>query len=168
MAKINPEIFKEYDIRGKYPKELDQPTAYLLGRSFVLSLKAKAIAVSLDRRQESALILPAFLHGVRDAGCRIFDLGINSTPAMFFAVFIKKLSGGASLTASHNPPGYTGLKLADKNGSLLGLNTGIEKIRQLAEKITPPKVKNFSPVKTTKPLAKSKASFWLNRWPQFF
>ena len=150
MAKINPEIFKEYDIRGKYPKELDQPTAYLLGRSFVLSLKAKAIAVSLDRRQESALILPAFLHGVRDAGCRIFDLGINSTPAMFFAVFIKKLSGGASLTASHNPPGYTGLKLADKNGSLLGLNTGIEKIRQLAEKITPPKVKNFSPVKTTK------------------
>ena len=150
MAKIKPEIFKEYDIRGKYPKELDQKTAYLLGRAFVLSLKAKTIAVGLDRRPESALILPAFLKGVKDAGGRIFDLGINSTPAIFLAIFIKKLDGGVSLTASHNPVGYAGLKLADKNGSLLGLNTGLKKIWQLAEKITPPKIKKFPPVPTAK------------------
>lgn len=150
MPKINSKIFKEYDIRGQYPKELDQPTAYLLGRAFVLSLKAKNIAISLDRRKESALIRPAFLRGIKDAGCRIFDLGINSTPAMFFAILIKKLDGGASLTASHNPKGYAGLKLADKNGLLLGLNTGLKKIWNLAEKISPPKTKNFLPVPTTK------------------
>lgn len=149
MAKINPSIFKEYDIRGKYPSEIDLKTAYLLGRAFAVSLKAKKIAATCDRRKESATIMPAFFSGIKDAGCQIFYLGINSTPAMFFAVKDKKLDGGVSLTASHNPIGYTGLKLCNKNGSLLGLNTGVKKIQQLAEKIIPPKTDNFKMVKTT-------------------
>ncbi|MEK7072180.1 MAG: hypothetical protein AAB969_01265, partial [Patescibacteria group bacterium] len=94
-------------------------------------------------------IMPAFFSGIKDAGCQIFYLGINSTPTMFFAIKDKKLDGGISLTASHNPIGYTGLKLCNKNGSLLGLNTGVKKIQQLAEKIIPPKTEGFKSVKTT-------------------
>lgn len=149
MVKINSSIFKEYDIRGKYPSEIDLKTTYLLGKAFATSLKAKKIAATCDRRKESAIIMPAFFRGVKDAGCQIFYLGINSTPTMFFAVKEKKLDGGVSLTASHNPIGYTGLKLCDKNGSLLGLNTGVKKIQQLAEKITPPTTADFKSVKTT-------------------
>jgi len=149
MPKINPSIFKEYDIRGQYPGELDLTTAYSIGRAFILALKAKKIAVACDRREESAAIMPAFLRGVKDAGCQIFYLGVNSTPAVFFAVKDRGLDGGVAFTASHNPAGYTGLKLCDKNGSLLGLNTGIDKIRQLAEKIVVPKTDDFKMVKTT-------------------
>ncbi|MDO8669617.1 MAG: hypothetical protein Q7K65_04965, partial [Candidatus Buchananbacteria bacterium] len=148
--KINPSIFREYDIRGKYPQEIDLKTAYALGRAFALSLKAKKIAVACDRRLESALIKPAFLLGVKETGCQIFDLGIDSTPAMFFAVYDKKLDGGVSLTASHNPLGYVGLKLCDKKGSLLGLNTGVAKIKQLAEKVVLSKSDVFKTAKTVK------------------
>lgn len=148
--KINSSIFREYDIRGKYPEEIDLNTAYLLGRAFATSLKAKKIAAACDRRKESATIMPAFFKGVKDAGCKIFYLGINSTPAMFFAVKNMKLDGGVCLTASHNPVGYTGLKLCDKNGSLLGLNTGVVKIQKLAEKITLPKNQDFKAVETSK------------------
>ncbi|MEK7072737.1 MAG: hypothetical protein AAB969_04150, partial [Patescibacteria group bacterium] len=52
MAKINPSIFKEYDIRGKYPSEINLKTAYLLGKAFAISLKAKKIAATCDRRPE--------------------------------------------------------------------------------------------------------------------
>lgn len=150
MPKINPVIFREYDIRGKYPNEIDLKTAYLLGKSFATSLKAKKIAAACDRRKESAIIMPAFFSGVKDAGCKIFYLGINSTPAMFFAVKNRQLDGGVCLTASHNPIGYTGLKLCDKNGSLLGLGTGIVKIQKLAEKISWPKKDDFKTVETSK------------------
>jgi len=127
-TKINKNIFREYDIRGKYPEEIDSQTAYLLGRSFVLSQKAKTIAVARDRRIESEKIYPDFIRGAKEAGAKILDLGINSTPALFFTVGIKNLDGGVSITASHNPNGYTGLKMCDKNGTLLGLNTGIKKL----------------------------------------
>lgn len=144
MPKINQSIFKEYDIRGKYPSEIDLKTAYLIGKSFALSLKAKKIVAASDRRSESAAIMPAFLQGVKDASCKIYYLGINSTPTVFFTVKEMKLDGGVSFTASHNPVGYTGLKLCDKNGSLLGLNTGIKKIQQLAEKIPSPHSNSFT------------------------
>lgn len=150
MPLIDSSIFREYDIRGKYPAEIDLKTAYLLGKAFAISLKAKKIAAACDRRRESALIMPAFLKGVKDAGCQIYYLGINSTPAVFFAVKNKNLDGGVAFTASHNPAGHTGLKLCDKYGSLLGLNTGIEKIRRLAEKVTLPKTIDFPEVKTNK------------------
>lgn len=136
MIKINPAIFGEYDIRGKFPQDIDINTAYRLGRAFVKIIKAKKIAATSDRRPESKAIMPAFLAGVKDAGCQIYYLGINSTPTVFFAVKQLKLDGGVSFTASHNPVGYTGLKLCDQNGSLLGLNTGIIKIKNLAETIT--------------------------------
>lgn len=146
---MNPKIFKEYDIRGLYPKEIDEKTAYALGRAFVVSQKAKTVAIARDRRLESAAILPAVMSGVKDAGGKIVDLGIHSTPAMFFAVGDKNLDGGIVLTASHNPVGYTGLKMCNKNGWLLGTSTGGLKIAELAEKIPEQKSKKNTVIKTT-------------------
>jgi phosphomannomutase len=142
MRRINSAIFREYDIRGKYPEEINESSAYALGRAFVLSQHAKRIAISRDRRIESEKIYPDFVKGVKETGCEILDLGINSTPALFFAVGIKKLDGGVSITASHNPKGYTGLKMCDKNGTLLGLNTGIKKLIAVLKK--EPKTKKLT------------------------
>jgi phosphomannomutase len=151
MSTINPSIFKEYDVRGKYPQEIDEQTAYLLGKAFVISEKAKKIVVASDRREESKAVLPAFIKGATDAGAKILDLGINSTPSMFFAVMNKKLDGGVAATASHNPKGYTGLKICNKNGTLFGLHTGLKKIAKIANSLEAPELKSLKN-KKNKPL----------------
>lgn len=145
MQKVKKTLFREYDIRGKYPEEINKDTAYQIAQAYVLALGAKKIAIARDRRIESEKIYPDFVRGIKDAGVQILDLGITSTPALFFTVGNKKLDGGVSITASHNPKGYTGLKMCDKNGTLLGLNTGIKKLMAMLGKVK--KVKTEKPTK---------------------
>lgn len=132
MAVISSNIFKEYDIRGQYPSEIDKQTAYNIGRAFVLSQKAKKIVVGRDFRWESEEVADEFVRGLLDQGANVYDLAVNSTPAMFFAVGVFGFDGGAAVTASHNPDGYTGFKLCGENGILIGNKNGLNKIAALA------------------------------------
>ena len=137
MAGISPNIFKEYDIRGRYPSEIDKNAAYRIGRAFVLSQKAKKIVVGRDFRWESGQAAEEFVRGVLDQGGNVYDLAVNSTPAMFFAVGVRGFDGGAAVTASHNPDGYTGFKLCGSNGILIGAKSGLNQIAALADKLKP-------------------------------
>jgi len=132
MSAVNPKIFKEYDIRARYPEEIDKSTAYKLGRAFAVSVGAKKIAVGRDMRKESKIVLPEFIRGARDEGVRIYDLGVCSTPELGFAVGHKDLDGGVISTASHNPKGYAGFKMIDRHGQSLGMKTGLKEIKRLA------------------------------------
>ncbi|MFA6918667.1 MAG: hypothetical protein WC244_00950 [Patescibacteria group bacterium] len=129
---INPKIFKEYDIRGIYPAEINNEDGYRLGYAFVKFKKLKTIAVCKDKRIESAKLSKPFIQGAYDAGAKIFDLGVNCTPALFFAVGVKKFDGGVMITPSHNPNGYTGLKFCTVDGVPIGLKTGLKELQKIA------------------------------------
>jgi phosphomannomutase len=134
MPKISKNIFKEYDVRGQYPSEIDKNAAYQIGRAFVVKEKLKKVAVVRDSRRESEEAGREFIKGLMDAGVDVYDFGINSSPAMFFAVGARAFDGGTAVTASHNPDGYTGLKMCAKDGVLIGRNNGLMEIARIAEK----------------------------------
>lgn len=133
--KINSSIFREYDIRGKYPQEISEKTAYALGFAFAKFLKAKKIVVGRDARAESEEVFWAFIAGLSKAGVRVSSLGICATPELFFAVGAKKFDGGCMVTASHSPIGQTGFKLCDARGRSFGMSNDLGKIAKLADRV---------------------------------
>ncbi|MFA5029136.1 MAG: hypothetical protein WC518_00075 [Patescibacteria group bacterium] len=131
--KINSNIFKEYDIRGKYPGELDEQTTQALGLAFAKMIKTKRIIVGRDARPESEKVFWPLLFGLAKGGMQIYDLGVCSTPELFFAVGDKKIESGVMITASHSPAGQTGFKFCNEQGVVYGLKTGLKKLKYLAD-----------------------------------
>jgi phosphomannomutase len=126
--KILSTIFKEYDIRGKYPAELNENTAYALGLAFAKISKAKKMIVGRDARKESEMSFWPLVLGLMEGGVKVDDLGVCATPELFFAVGAKRYSAGCMVTASHSPQGETGFKFCDESGIVYGLKTGLKKL----------------------------------------
>ncbi|OQX00480.1 hypothetical protein BWK69_01320 [Candidatus Parcubacteria bacterium A4] len=128
---INSEIFRLYDIRGIFPREINEETSYQIGRCFIHFLRKEKgdkkfqIAVGRDIRLSSPLLFKSFSNGVRDEGCDIIDLGLITTPMLYFAVSNFNYDGGVIITASHNPNPFNGLKLTREKAIPLAGNTGI-------------------------------------------
>jgi phosphomannomutase len=138
--KINPGIFKAYDIRGLYPSEIDENVARQIGRGFVAYLAAKKIGVSRDMRVSSPGIASAFIEGAREQGADVVDLGMTATDMLYFGVVKEDLEGGAQITASHNPGGYNGIKMVRRGALPLSGDAGIGDIRDMIEngRLPPP------------------------------
>ena len=128
---IDPSIFKAYDIRGLYPGELNEETAYAIGRGFAAYLKAATVAVSRDMRLSSPSLSAAFIDGVRTQGTNVIDYGMLGTDQLYFAVVNDGLEGGAQITASHNPKHYNGVKMVKAEALPLSGDAGIGDIRRL-------------------------------------
>jgi len=111
---INPKIFKSYDIRGVYPKDLNEKTAYLVGQALVGYLKAKKVVVGRDSRQSSPQLHQALIKGIISQGIKVIDLGLVPSELIYFAVGRKGYDGGAMVTASHNPKEYNGIRIVNK------------------------------------------------------
>lgn len=111
--KINPKIFKAYDIRGKCPSEINEDSAYYIGASFVKFLKKKNIniVVSSDNRFSSPFLKKKIIKGITDFGGNVVDIGLSSTPMFYFTVINFNFDGGINITASHNPSDYNGFKI---------------------------------------------------------
>jgi phosphomannomutase len=121
-------IFKAYDVRGKYPSEIDESLAERLGGAFVKHLGAERIAVGRDARLSAPAIAAAVARG---AGCDVVDVGLCTTPMLYFAVGHLGLDGGVMVTASHNPPGDIGFKLCRERAYPVGERTGLREIEAL-------------------------------------
>jgi phosphomannomutase len=134
MVFMNQSIFKSYDIRGKYPDEIDEATVYAIGRALVEYLKADNIVVGRDARTSSPALFNALAKGITEAGCNVLDLGLATTPMVYFASHQSGINGSVSLTASHNPPEYNGLKLTRKDAVPIGGNSGMTEIKERAMK----------------------------------
>lgn len=104
-------IFKAYDIRGRYPDELDEATAQRIGNAFVGLLAAERVVVGRDMRLSSEALARAFIRGAVEAGAVVTDIGMVSTPLLNYAVAAGGFDGGAMVTASHLPGDMNGLKL---------------------------------------------------------
>ena len=108
-------IFKAYDIRGRYPDDLDEATAERIGNAFVGLLRAERVVVGRDMRLSSEVLARAFTRGAVAAGAEVADIGMVSTPLLNYAVAAGGFNGGAMVTASHLPGDMNGLKLDREN-----------------------------------------------------
>lgn len=125
-------IFKAYDIRGVYPKEIHEDIVYKIGRATAQFLNAKKIAVGHDMRQSSPSLFKALASGISDEGCIVVNLGLVSTPMVYFASGKLDVDGAISLTASHNPGEYNGLKFCRSGAVPIGENSGLKEIESIA------------------------------------
>jgi phosphomannomutase len=129
--RIDPEIFKAYDVRGLYPGEINEEVARLIGRGFAAYLQTDRIAVSRDMRVSSPALAAAFIEGARAQGTDVVDYGMLGTDMLYFAVVRDGLGGGAQITASHNPKQYNGIKMVRAGAQALSSDAGIGDIRDM-------------------------------------
>lgn len=126
-------IFKAYDIRGIVPDQLDAEKAYGIGRATARFFEADTIVVGRDARTHSPELCEALIEGIRDEGVNVIDIGLVSTPMLYFAVDQLDADGGVMVTASHNPGEYNGFKLCRENAIPVGEDSGLKEIEALVD-----------------------------------
>lgn len=128
----NPEdIFREYDIRGTVGDRINEERVFAIGKSYGEKAKgmgAKTVSVGRDCRPSSESFSAALSDGITSRGVDVADIGLVSTPMLYFSIFEMDLDGGVIVTASHNPPEYNGLKLCMGKNAMFG-----KEIKDLSE-----------------------------------
>ncbi|MEI8232261.1 MAG: phosphomannomutase/phosphoglucomutase [bacterium] len=115
VNKINPEIFRGYDLRGVSGVDLSEDVMYTLGCSYGAMLQQRRIkesAVGCDNRLTSISYKKAFIQGLNDVGIDTIDLGYSLSQIVYYSSYHFLTKGGAMITASHNPGDFNGLKLS--------------------------------------------------------
>lgn len=129
---MNPSIFKAYDIRGIYPDEINEEDAYKIAKAYCKFVKPKEVVIGSDVRISSPALKKSAVKAVTEEGIKVIDVGTISTDMLYFAVANYGYSGGFSITASHNPKEYNGMKLVREESKPISGDTGIFEIRDLA------------------------------------
>lgn len=129
---MNPDIFKAYDVRGIFGKDFSTEDAETIAHAIVSTLKLKTIALGRDARPSSPEIFEAIARGLMKAGANIIDLGLLTTPMVYFASWKLDVDAAISITASHNPPEWNGLKIAKRGAIPVGGENGLFDIRDSA------------------------------------
>ncbi|MDI6600152.1 MAG: phosphomannomutase/phosphoglucomutase [Thermoanaerobacteraceae bacterium] len=123
MAKINPTIFRQYDIRGTVSEELNKDTAYLIGKAFGTYLKRNdenMCLVGHDNRASSLDLMDAAIEGLLSTGADVLIIGLATTPMFYYSRILYNVNPGLMITASHNPPQYNGFKVCFGPATLYG------------------------------------------------
>ena len=133
--KLNPYVFRQYDIRGIVGEDLDESFATRLGQAFGTYARQegenKAI-VGCDNRTSSPLLKKAVINGLLSTGCDVVDIGTVVTPIFYFAREHYGINPGIMVTASHNPAQFNGFKVAFGPGTIYG--DEIQYLRRMMEK----------------------------------
>jgi phosphoglucosamine mutase len=125
-------MFRAYDIRGIYGKDLTTDFAETIGKAFGTFIGAgKKLAVGRDVRVGSEQLKTAVAKGLVSTGCQVDDLGIVTTPLLYFGIAQRHKAGGIMVTASHNPAEWNGLKLCREKGVIIGQGSGMEEIKEM-------------------------------------
>jgi phosphomannomutase len=130
---LDPSVFKAYDVRGIHPTELDEDGAYRIGRGYVEEFEPRTVAIGRDTRLSSPSMAAAAIEGAADGGADVLDLGLVGTEMVYYAVGDLGLDGGICVTASHNPPEYTGMKIVRRGARPVGGDSGLDRVRRRAE-----------------------------------
>ena len=132
---INPQIFREYDIRGVVDKDLTPEVVKRLAQGFGTHMKALGyhdLVVGRDGRLSSKSLSEAVIEGLLSTGCHVTDIGLCPTPVYYFSIFHLDKEGGIMVTGSHNPPEFNGLKISAGRSTIFGEQ--IQDLRRLIEK----------------------------------
>ena len=125
--------FHAYDIRGIYNVDFDKETAYKVGYFLPELLGADKVLVGRDARVSSPEIHEYLLKGLIDAGADVYDIGLSTTPMVYFGTANYGFKASVQITASHNPAEYNGMKVSRENALPVGLDTGLGMIKQWIE-----------------------------------
>ncbi len=131
---MNPQVFREYDIRGVVERDFDDQFVIDLGRAWAKMLTdagKRTVTLGRDCRLSSDRLHDLLIEGATASGIDIVDVGVVPTPLQYFSVVHWKLDGGAMITGSHNAAEYNGFKLGVGPSTLYGAE--IQKLRQLIE-----------------------------------
>jgi phosphomannomutase / phosphoglucomutase len=127
VPRLNPHIFRQYDIRGVVGTDVDEDVARGIGRAYATRLRRRGantgrlrIALGRDNRPSSIPLAEAVREGVLASGVDVVDVGVVPTPVHLWAATVFKLDGGIQVTGSHNPPEYNGFKMTAGGRSLHG------------------------------------------------
>jgi len=137
LMKINPLIFKEYDVRGEYPKEINEKIVYKISKGLINFLRLKPkdkIVVGQDRRPSSPKLAEAFIKGIIDSGIDSIDIGAVSTPMLYWSVPFLKAGAGIMVTASHLSKKHNGLKFVKADAKPIG-GKDLQKIYKLTNNL---------------------------------
>ncbi|OGI12163.1 hypothetical protein A3K64_02405 [Candidatus Micrarchaeota archaeon RBG_16_36_9] len=132
-------IFRAYDIRGLYGKDLTDEIAEKIAKAFVNLLHAKKAVVGMDVRTASPQLKESVIKGLVSQGCDVIDIGLVPIPAFYFFIVKYKLKAGIYVTGSHDPKGYDGLKLCKAKAIDLTYESGIGKLEKNYKKNYPEK-----------------------------
>lgn len=129
--------FHAYDIRGVWGSDFDAATVYKVGYFLPSLLSADKVLVGRDCRVSSPQIHDALLEGITDAGADVYDIGLASTPMVYFGTANYGFKASVQITASHNPAQYNGLKVSRENALPVGLDAGLGQIQKWIEEGRP-------------------------------
>lgn len=121
--------FHAYDIRGIYGVDFDKVTAYKIGYFTPILLGADKVLVGRDCRVSSDEIHDAVLQGICDAGTDVYDIGLSSTPMVYFGTANYGFKASIQITASHNPAQYNGMKVSTTDAQAVGFDAGLGQIK---------------------------------------
>lgn len=138
---MNPSVFKAYDIRGIYPTDINEKSISTIIKSiytfFMRGAKNDALTVVLghDMRLSSPALVEVAKKELVSMGATVYDIGLVSTPTVYYAILKLKADVGIQISASHNPKEYNGVKFAKRIGESLvkiSKNTGMEEVKHIA------------------------------------
>jgi phosphomannomutase / phosphoglucomutase len=131
---IDPNIFREYDIRGIVGEQLTDSIVERLASAigtFFQENGAKRIAIGYDARASSPVFCEILTEGFTRSGCDVMLIGMVPTPVLYHTTFTQEVDGGVMITGSHNPPDHNGFKICVGRSTLFGGQ--IQQIREIAE-----------------------------------
>jgi phosphomannomutase len=139
VTEIDAGIFKAYDVRGLYGSQIDESTAYAIGRGFARVLADMydveptelRLALARDMRLTAPALASEYARGMSAEGASVLDIGMAGTEMLYWTVGSRELDGGLMCTASHNPKAYTGAKLVGRGALALSGDSGIGELRDL-------------------------------------
>ena len=126
---INPQIFREYDIRGIVGKDLTPASVTSIGKAigtYIRRGNGKNMILGRDVRSSSVEFCNILSKALNSTGCNVIDIGMVPTPVLYFALHHFNADGGVMITGSHNPPEFNGFKISQGFHSLYG-----EKVQEL-------------------------------------
>ena len=124
-------VFKAYDIRGVYNKDFNKETAYKVGYFLPRLLPCKFVVVGRDVRTSSDEIFENLCRGINDAGVDVWNIGLATTPMVYFATVYLKADASVQITASHNPKEYNGMKISRSMAIPVGGDTGLKDLEKM-------------------------------------
>ena len=127
------EIFRDYDIRGEYPEDINDEIAYKIGRCIVKYFKAEKIVIGRDVSLNTPPIYKTLIKAFMDSGIEISDLGIAGTDVVYFAAGSRNFDVGIEVTASHSAGYLSGIKIVGPRAKPFGRGLGMEDLKKMYE-----------------------------------
>lgn len=125
--------FKAYDIRGVYNKDFNKSDVYKIGYFLPVLLKTNKVLVGRDVRESSPEIYDFLCKGITDSGADVYNIGLSTTPMVYWATAKFNFDASVMITASHNPREYNGLKVSRTNALPVGLDSGLGELKKMME-----------------------------------